>query len=702
MIRSSSGSGPTAAIAHSGFEVFDQPPKGTVAPAPASAPMATLDPPSTSAALRNQASLDLVSTAGQKTRAARDEFQTAQKLLHDTNGTPPQARTPEQYARHEAKLQQATDRVHATRFSYEGALHFELTAARQALTPADFDRYAKSVEQREDNAAAQAVDPKLSRQTLATSLTLEAAEYKVAELQSGRAMLPDSALVAAQAELADLRVLRAVRVLDRDFAVFDTAAKPKSSADSIISDRDLQRVRDGAEYTEEQREAASCLLDPDHVNQLGTLDTAARGGDRDKRISRLDVTAYVTAYDLNHPSAAMPVLRSQTVSGSAVNPTILTIEATAPAGANWGKNNGNQAGILSVYVDGKYQADATILSENPDAMVVNLGVLGMGRHKIEIRETTSLGRTGASNGGVTIVKAEATELTMYDAENRVKDNEALAARYAPIVYLDDYGKFNNPSQSVDNTPLLMTAKVTPGAKEGTTDIRYSVLYSNEDDGYGKGDAKSLADNWGRTTDDQWVYTVTVDTLTNEVVGLKSQDVGSDWSKLTANSVSGRPQVAIVDGHNNYGLVSRKQGTVNNRAFSGAPQVIAEKATTIDVMNDNAWTWKVSTEEVEREGELEMVRPNQRLYLNLEECKRGGFDQSLMQVELALKNGDTKLIEFQPASPDSFSIDLSKHGISDPAQVAFVHVAGMLFPIEATVSAQYLDQDAKVHKIKVMK
>ena len=475
----------------------------------------------------------------------------------------------------------------------------------------------------------------------------------------------------------------AVQDLNHDFDTFDTAAKG-GKPDGFISDQDLRAVNDGKDChaTQQDRDAVNYLLT--HKQALDALDTAAEGGDPDGKISRKDLT------DFAIKRGDAPLLKSMNVDGSPCNPTVLYIDAQAPAGADWGNKNGNRAGIVSAYVDGRYVADATILSENPEGVDVNLGALGNGPHTITLRDSTAIGTK--SQGRVSNVQASTRQLDV-NSPNQQERSQALAARYAPVVHLGDN------SQAGNNVPLLDGAQVTHN-RNGTTTITYSVLFSNEDGGYGS-DPASAAHTWGRNTDYQRVYSVTVDDSTGKVVGVHTanDDFPSHW-QVDAN---GRPQLVVDTSDNQYGWASDHPYRAQNRAFSGEP-IVTKTWNSINLMNHHAWTWKVCTEELQGENKLDGnkgVHPASRLYLNLVHGTvdgRGPTFKDVKLIQVKLQDGEMVTVGSYHAgvlfnlgdnrlnSNNNVSVDLPD-GIRS-SDVAEVWVEGL--PPGTKLEAQRLD------------
>jgi hypothetical protein len=371
---------------------------------------------------------------------------------------------------------------------------------------------------------------------------------------------------------------------------------------------------------------------------------------------------------------------------------------------------------VSIFVDGKYQADATILAENPTPVGVNLGVLGAGMHVIEYRDSTNLGDTKGSSSGVTGLAIVPAADSLKQQDIQPDPDQELANRYSPIITLaDDAGK-NSPSQAVNNTPLLTTARVTHES-DGTTKIRYSVIYSNEDGGDGTY-TDVLADKWGRTTDDELVYTVTLNAAKEVVTIEGNQDARSSVDlycaaedknhlKLAALQDKGRLRVTIDNEHNQVKWTSTDPDRPPGRTFSGAP-VLATGKTTIDVMNDHPWIWKVANKEVLREPDKpeinrggikeHKVNPYNRLYFNLNPASSAGYDGSEITLNVMLKDGTSKEISWDPHNPENFSIDLSKYGIGDMSKVSSVQISGL--PAGAKMGAQYLKSNDAIVPVSV--
>jgi hypothetical protein len=170
--------------------------------------------------------------------------------------------------------------------------------------------------------------------------------------------------------------------------------------------------------------------------------------------------------------------------------------SAAGPGTNWAKK-GAESAVMSVYVDGKYQSDVVLsggAQQTPYA--VSLGQLSRGEHTVTLRYAKEKSAAGAT--GIDVRTANASAATYATKQDQ------WAAENAPIL-IGRHGSLENNST---DTPLGLFHHVSSGP-EGTTRISYGYAFSNEDGGDGADPSLEQA-RWGRLTDLQHVYTVTLD------------------------------------------------------------------------------------------------------------------------------------------------------------------------------------------------
>src|SRR3954470_21083664 len=172
----------------------------------------------------------------------------------------------------------------------------------------------------------------------------------------------------------------------------------------------------------------------------------------------------------------------------------LSFRASAP-GTDW-RRSGHEAALLSVAVDGRNVGDViAVRGARPSRYRVALGRVRTGMHIVAI----SLDRR-RSPRKVRTAQAGKLRITLAKPSN-------LVSQYAPILYGRDLpeipGRFEN---NHTDAPLLAYHTVSKDAA-GDTTLEYTVIWSNEDAGT---DAPGLMARWGRTTDIEWIYRVTLD------------------------------------------------------------------------------------------------------------------------------------------------------------------------------------------------
>lgn len=172
----------------------------------------------------------------------------------------------------------------------------------------------------------------------------------------------------------------------------------------------------------------------------------------------------------------------------------LDVNAAAP-GTDWQKPNAESA-VMSVYVDGKYTQDVVLFGgAQKTNYALSLGELQAGKHSVTLRYAPEKSPSGASGVDVSAITAEAPTFS-----NPVN---SWVNKYSPILY-GRHGLDNNH----DDTPLGMFYYDNKQA-DGSTNITYGYVFSNEDGGDGAQASREQA-LWGRLTDIQTVLRVNVD------------------------------------------------------------------------------------------------------------------------------------------------------------------------------------------------
>jgi hypothetical protein len=165
------------------------------------------------------------------------------------------------------------------------------------------------------------------------------------------------------------------------------------------------------------------------------------------------------------------------------------ITAFAP-GASWDAK-GNEAAVARIAVDGRYNQSLIVFgNERSSTYQVLLGNLKEGDHTLIVERDE---RSSAPSTRFVVRDARVTVISSGSSD-------FLAVEHAPILYAraDTLGAFTD-------APLLMWYEMFRSQDDET--IQYSIVFSNEDGGT---PTDALMARWGRTTDIEYIYRVTLD------------------------------------------------------------------------------------------------------------------------------------------------------------------------------------------------
>src|SRR4051794_28546324 len=289
---------------------------------------------------------------------------------------------------------------------------------------------------------------------------------------------------------------------------------------------------------------------------------------------------------------AAPVARGSALAGAQFvvgSPTEvgLTFRASAP-GSDWGRAR-HEAAVLAIAVDGRVVGDVVAVRGAPPSVYrVALGRLESGTHIVAI----ALDRA-RSAPAVRQARAGKLRIALASPSDRV-------AQYAPILYGRDVpeipGRFEN---NRTDAPLLAYHTSSTGAA-GQATIEYTVIWSNEDEGT---DAPALMARWGRTTDIEWIYRVTLDRR-----GRRLSDAyqGPDHAILpfTGAREDRHPLLRTATPNNTVVPVAPADAGSRHRFALDVSQSLPAGRAREAIMDANPWTYQVMAKEMAREGKLE--------------------------------------------------------------------------------------------------
>lgn len=297
---------------------------------------------------------------------------------------------------------------------------------------------------------------------------------------------------------------------------------------------------------------------------------------------------------------------------------VAELAASAP-GASW-EVKGNEAAMANIALDGVYNQDLMVFgSERPSVYRVLLGFLKAGPHTLRVERE---GRWSAPHARLSVTSVR-VRTVLPDSQ------EFLAIKHAPILYAraDTLGNFSD-------APLLMWYEIFK-QPEGLT-IKYSIVFSNEDGGT-RTDA--LMSRWGRTTDIEYLYHVTLDNhdrITKEVF------LGIDEKPHPFRGRKEGLHPLILDTTPNNDFTDTGYSAVQFRFMPVYADL--SRHSREEMMDRFPWTYRVMAEELKREHKLrpfgttegtKVSDPRNYLYLEM----RGGNHQAGLVAWVKLKNSN---------------------------------------------------------------
>lgn len=261
---------------------------------------------------------------------------------------------------------------------------------------------------------------------------------------------------------------------------------------------------------------------------------------------------------------------------------ILTIEA-ATQKASWATKNAESA-VLTIFVDGKYNQDVMLFAgKERFAYRVLLGKFGRGKHRVEafLNKTHSARNVGQTNISVFRVDLAATKSTA----------DRVALENTPLLYLrpDTIDKFSD-------VPLLTYYEILPPNAGKTFKIRYTTIFTNEDGGT---QTAALMARWGRATDIEYVYEIDVagGAIQKEII----QGANHEVKNFGGNRVFGaHPVIYDATVNNNFA----DSGCSGLRTMLLPVRADLSRKSRETVMDENAWTYRLMAEEMQREGRID--------------------------------------------------------------------------------------------------
>ena len=293
----------------------------------------------------------------------------------------------------------------------------------------------------------------------------------------------------------------------------------------------------------------------------------------------------------------------------------LDLTASAP-GTGWGRE-GAESAVATVRLDGGYAEDVVLFNgQQRFTYKTALGPVEKGRHTVSVAFNDAKSPQGASGIEVDGLKARA-----FPAGGPVVDEAAQVRRYSPILYgrnlSEVEGRYEN---NYTDVPMLMYHTKNTDPATGNTTIEYTIIWSNEDGGT---NTPALMARYGRSTDIEWVYRVTLGpegTLLKE----EYQGPGHTTTPFAGAREGDHPLLVTSTSNNNFTPVADPSQSTGYRFFLNPMQELPADRTREVMMDRNPWTYQIMARELVREGKIESPASpatpevsDQRNYLYLE-------------------------------------------------------------------------------------
>ena len=297
---------------------------------------------------------------------------------------------------------------------------------------------------------------------------------------------------------------------------------------------------------------------------------------------RTVVTALLVALSTGHraPSTehSAPVPVDQAFRVPTAGEAVAVIHASCER-CDWGVE-GREAAAVRIVVDGRYSQHLLLARGADDADYhVTLGPVAAGDHRLRIEADPTL--SSAQAGRATVSKVDILVITPAG-------DDFVAQSMAPFIYArpDTVGKFTD-------LPVFMWYEIVP-VPEGRQ-FRYSVIFTNEDGGTA---TDRLMATWGRTTDVEFVYGVTLNGQ-GKVVAEEFQGPNHEVPAFRGKHEAGHPLEWVSTDNN---MVS-ESGPAEVRYAPMPQRFDLTGASREIVMDAHPWIYTLAAKEMVREKKL---------------------------------------------------------------------------------------------------
>nr|MCU0538186.1 hypothetical protein [Hydrococcus sp. Prado102] len=258
------------------------------------------------------------------------------------------------------------------------------------------------------------------------------------------------------------------------------------------------------------------------------------------------------------------------------------------------RSNNNLAVVVTIFLDRKYNQDIILFKDQEEfTYQVSLGSVSEGKHTVEAIFS-------AKKSSIEARGAKIKNFVINVIPDR--DPQAIIYQYSPILYGRNLSQIPGTYENnYTDIPLLMYHTIDKNP-DGNISIKYTVIWSNEDGGTS---TPALMAQWGRTTDIEWIYQVTLDPLDNIV-----SEAYHGFAHLTfpfIGSKEGKHPLLVTATVNNVMMpVTIANYSTSYRFFLDPSPTLPQNRSREAMMDANPWIYSVMVEELFKESKIEAI------------------------------------------------------------------------------------------------
>ena len=271
---------------------------------------------------------------------------------------------------------------------------------------------------------------------------------------------------------------------------------------------------------------------------------------------------------------------------------------------NWSQS-GSESSTLTIYIN---SYDSTGYSQ--DIILYNggqlfeypilLGELEQGNHSLFLKFDFNKSTPGAE-----FIYVDTINFELYSNDDPMYN----IIKYSPLLYGRNIFAWNESTYT--DIPLVMfyDTNVTENSFGITTqEITYSIIFSNEDSRIGLGLSDMML-SWGRTTDIEWMYAISLILNDSTGINLEEPEINSEYFQGASHITTEFDGLKFQDTHpvliNATANCNFSDNGTSDYRFFLPPLLSPEPNHTREyIMDQNPWTYKIMGQELENEDKYE--------------------------------------------------------------------------------------------------